>query len=89
MSDRQEQIREALAAREHEQWADYMRYFLDHLPDASQELFPGKWIGQDYVNNLRRLIDTPYAELSEKQKDNDRAEADRVLAILASFEQQP
>jgi hypothetical protein len=35
-----------------------------------------------YVANLQRLIDTPYAELDEAQKDNDRDEADRMLAIV-------
>lgn len=35
------------------------------------------------VERWRRQVATSYAELSEKEKDSDRKEADRVLEIVA------
>lgn len=62
-------IRERLAALEHEQWAYWTRYLLDHLTPQNVE----RW---------RRQIDTPYDRLSESEKQSDREWADRVLALV-------
>jgi len=64
-------LREKLAALEHEQWAHWTRYMLDHLTP-------------DNVEQWRRQIDTPYGELSEREKESDREWADRVLAIIGT-----
>ena len=72
-------LRERLAALAHEQWRDWMRYFLGKcggLPNGAYV------VPANYAANLRALMDTPYAELPEAQKDSDRAEADKVLALL-------
>lgn len=74
-------LREDLAALVHEQWSGWQRYFLGkgyHMADGSYVLPAG------YVPALEALANTPYAELDEAQKDNDRAEADRVLAVCAA-----
>lgn len=71
-------IREKLAALEHTQWAHWTTYMLGvlfpFLFDGSQAEYPHpdvkRWMGQ---------IMTPYAELSEKEKDSDREWADKVL----------
>jgi hypothetical protein len=65
-------IRERLAALEHEQWAHWTRYLLDHLTPENVE----RW---------RRQIDTPYEELSEPEKQGDREWADRVLEIVGAY----
>jgi hypothetical protein len=62
-------LRERLAALEHEQWAHWTRYLLDHLTPENVE----RW---------RRQIDTPYEQLSEAEKQSDREWADRVLEIV-------
>jgi hypothetical protein len=64
-------IRERLAALEHEQWAHWTRYLLDHLTPENVE----RW---------RRQIDTPYEELSESEKQSDREWADRVLELVGA-----
>ena len=64
-------IRERLAALEHEQWAHWTRYLLDHLTPENVE----RW---------RRQIDTPYEELSEQEKQSDREWADRVLELVGA-----
>ena len=62
-------LRERLAALEHEQWAHWTRHLLDHLTPENVE----RW---------RRQIDTPYDQLSEPEKDSDREWADRVLELV-------
>jgi hypothetical protein len=65
-------LRERLAELEHEQWAHWTRYLLDHLTP-------------DNVARWRRQCDTPYDWLSEAEKDKDREWADRVLAVLTGY----
>lgn len=62
-------LREELAALEHEQWAHWTEYMLNNLTPENIV----HWIKQ---------IDTPYAELSEKEKDSDREWADRSIKVL-------
>jgi hypothetical protein len=62
-------IREELANLEHQQWAHWTQYMLDNLTPENIE----RW---------RRQIDTPYSELSEKEKASDRNWADKVLALV-------
>ncbi len=69
-------LRERLAALEHEEWAHWTRYMLDHLTPENTELW-------------RRQIDTPYEELSESEKDSDREWADQVLRIVQAMASPP
>jgi hypothetical protein len=62
-------LRERLAALEHEQWAHWTRYLLDHPTPENVE----RW---------RRQIETPYEQLSEAEKQADRVWADRVLSLI-------
>jgi hypothetical protein len=70
-------VREELAALCHEQWAGWMVYLFAKCerPDGSVLIAPA------YAEALRTLTRTPYADLPESQKDNDRKEADRILAL--------
>ena len=61
---------ERLADLEHEQWAHWTRYMLDNLTPENTE----RW---------RRQIDTPYADLSEQEKESDREWARRVVALFS------
>jgi hypothetical protein len=67
-------LRERLASLEHEQWAHWTRYLLDHLTAENVE----RW---------RSQIDTPYDRLSESEKDSDREWADRVLGLIEADEE--
>ena len=77
--------REALADLEHQQWAHWTRYMLKTLePLLSPNL---RW-NPDVRGNAEaalerwlRQINTPYADLTEKEKDSDREWADKVLEI--------
>ena len=63
-------LRERLAALEHEQWTHWTRHLLDHLTPENI----GWW---------RRQIETSYEQLSEPEKQ--REWADRVLKIVEAF----
>lgn len=80
--------REALAALEHEQWAHWTRYMLKTLePLLSPNL---RWHpdvrenAEAALERWKRQINTPYADLSEKEKDSDREWADKVLEITGT-----
>jgi hypothetical protein len=62
---------EQLAALEHEQWARWTEHMLNNLTP-------------DNIARWRRQIDTPYASLSEQEKESDREWARRILALLRS-----
>ncbi len=64
-------LRERLAALEHEQWAHWTRHLLANLTPEN-------------VARWRRQCDTPYDRLTEAEKESDREWADRVLAVLAA-----
>jgi len=66
------EIIEELADIEHRQWAHWTKYMLDNLTDENIE----RW---------RRQIDTPYAELTDKEKDSDRVWACKVLAVVNKY----
>lgn len=69
--DKRAELREDLAALEHEQWATWAEAVLDEVGSDRQE----RW--QPYF--------VPYEELSESVKDDDREWADEVLTILHRF----
>lgn len=75
----QELLRERLAELAHEQWAGWMRHLFDkcHTNRDGTITMP-EWAARRW----QRLARAGYAELSEGEKDSDRAEADRVLVIL-------
>jgi hypothetical protein len=62
-------LREQLAELEHEQWAHWTEYVLDNLTSENIE----RW---------KKQIKTPYNSLTEKEKDSDRAWADKVIKII-------
>jgi len=62
-------IREQLADYAHDAWSGWMRYLFDN------------W-NQTNIDRWRRQMTTPYAELSEKEKESDRKEADRIMEIV-------
>lgn len=87
----QTDLREALADLCHEQWSGWMRhlfskcgYVTPSLEDRNNELTEGEAIiPLEFVKRWRRQLSTPYADLSEEEKDSDRKEADKFIAFIA------
>jgi hypothetical protein len=72
------QLREKLAALEHQQWSHWTKYLIDSglITDAAK------------IAHWERQINTPYYELTEAEKDLDRKWADKVIEILNDNRQQ-
>lgn len=73
-------MREALAALAHEQWSGWMRYMFGKCQSNEDGSIT---IPAGYARALLHQINTPYAELSEAEKNSDREEADRVMACIS------
>lgn len=77
-------LRERFAAQAHEAWSGWMRHLFHHgavsVTSRGEVIIPG-----EYAASLRRQMNTPYAELSEAEKESDRAEADKYLAIQKKY----
>lgn len=72
------ELRERLAALEHDRWSRWERHrakVAGGMHPSGDETYEGRWLRQS---------STPYAELSEREKMSDRVEADKTLAIVAS-----
>ena len=75
-----EQKREALAAYAHTAWSGWMEYLFSKC--IGPESDGGLIIPRDSVDRWLRQANTAYADLPEEEKESDRAEADKILAIL-------
>ena len=81
----QNELREKLAAYSHEAWAGWMRYMFENGGSEYQLFDTGlkAWVMLPQKNERwQRQMNTPYSELPEPEKASDRAEADKMLAIL-------
>ncbi len=74
---------EQLAAIEHERWSDWQKYMhsLCTRIDAAGELvIPAKLVKQ-----WERQIATPYAKLSESEKESDRSQVRRYWHLISEY----
>ncbi|KKN87438.1 hypothetical protein LCGC14_0258930 [marine sediment metagenome] len=69
-------LREPLAAYAHDAWSRWM----DHLFEQAS---PDGTMAPEDVERWKRLITTKYADLTEDEKESDRLEADRLLAVMS------
>lgn len=81
MTDHTDEFRERLAALCHEQWSGWMEYLFDDARGSASQT--KAWtIHAKSCRRWRRQMSIPYADLSEAEKESDRKEADRFLALL-------
>jgi hypothetical protein len=77
----QENLIELLADKEHDSWSRWMQYLFSKCevnPDGSLTIPSG------YVAALQKQIDTPYSQLSEREKQYDRDEVALILPIMSA-----
>jgi hypothetical protein len=74
-----DESREALAEYAHEAWSGWMKYLFSKTtiyPDGTVSI--PAWA----VDRWKRQVRIAYKDLPEQEKDSDRTEADRMLAIM-------
>lgn len=86
MSD---ELREKLADVQHGIWAHWMRYQFSQCrrPDLADD--GSLIIPADKVQRWQRQMDTEYADLTDKERESDRHQADKVLAVVQPALAQP
>ena len=72
-------ILEPLAALCHEQWTSWMQYLFAHGTLNDDSTFT---IDADKARRWARQVCTPYNKLSEQEKEDDRIEARKFLALI-------
>ena len=74
-------LREQLADEQHAIWAHWMRYMFTQGTFSNN----GTWtMPAAKVERWQRQMDTPYSDLSEKERESDRHQADKVLGVLSA-----
>ncbi len=79
---------EKLAEIEHTRWAAWQQYLHSLCkPHIGQDGGPtgALLIPADLVARWERQIDTPYADLSEREKDSDRKEVGRYWHLISGW----
>lgn len=82
-----DKLREQLAAIEHERWADWQKYVHGK---GKARVVDGEavWcLPMSSVRHWNRQIATPYAELSEREKQSDREQVDRYWHLIEEYVQ--
>jgi hypothetical protein len=72
-------LREVVAGIQHDIWAHWMRYLFSmarHNPDGSVT------ISAEHVQRWTRQMEAGYADLSEREQESDRHQADKVLVAM-------
>lgn len=81
-----DKLKEELAAIEHERWSDWQRYCHSKMTNLSCSPLYMSLPMKDY-DHWRRQIATPYAELTEAEKQSDRNQVDRYWHLIDRYAQ--
>jgi hypothetical protein len=77
-----EDLIEQLADKEHASWAHWMQYLFSKclMNDRREVILP-----LPLVEHWRKQVETPYAQLSEREKQSDRDEVAHILPIIDEY----
>jgi hypothetical protein len=81
-----DELIELLADKEHASWAHWMEYLFSccNMVDDSDG-YSTYEIPRELVAHWERQVETPYAELSEKEKQSDRKQVAYILPIIDRY----
>jgi glutathione S-transferase len=82
-ADLDRELREKLAAIEHERWSHWQAWFFsqcEQMMTGADKI--GLKVPQGYVDHLQKQIDTHYQQLSEQEKESDREQVDRYWPLI-------
>lgn len=74
-------LREALSDESHEIWSSWTRW---QFSVCTQNEDGSLTIPASLVERWTRQMNTPYADLTEREKDSDREQADKILTVLGN-----
>jgi len=77
-ADREIEMREKLASYAHETWSGWMKYMFNKCESTVH----GEMIPPELVERWNRQMNTEYKDLSDKEKQSDRDEADKMMRIM-------
>ncbi len=80
------ELREKLASIEHERWSDWQKWVHERVCYKQED--GGLWIPPNHVEHWNKQIETPYAELSDKEKASDMEQVDRYWPLIESYVQE-
>jgi hypothetical protein len=78
-----EKLIEKLADIEHQRWADWQRWV--HANFKKEEIGKGSWVWYmpySLIEQWQRQIETPYSELSEKEKKKTENKSEDIYRLL-------
>jgi hypothetical protein len=78
---------EQLATIEHERWSHWQRYM--HSKCIAQGADGSLLIPADLVQRWERQASTPYASLTEREKESDREQVRKYLPLIAQAFRRP
>jgi hypothetical protein len=81
-------LREQLAAIEHERWADWQKWMHKQMSDAIMDGKAVFTLPVEAVVAWERQIQTPYAKLSDKEKASDMEQVDRYWPLITQAKQE-
>ena len=73
------ELLEPLAAIEHERWAHWQKYLHSQ---CSKNNDGSLTIPSELVERWERQLNTPYHDLSQKEKESDREQVSRYLNLI-------
>lgn len=85
MQAQEENTREQLAEYAHEAWSGWMRYMFsrgERMQTLNDGEYSGWWMTETSFERWQRQMNTEFKALPENEKASDRAEADKMLAIV-------
>jgi len=75
-------LREPLAAYAHDAWSRWMEHLFSKVSAEGV-------IASDEMERRKRQMATAYADLTEEEKESDREEADKMLAVMSGRGEEP